>query len=96
MQPNTVHWTYDTYMLAKSTGGGWSRPAATVGSSSPPTTPSAMRWNATPANFVKAQGGKVVGGALSLPGDTDFSSFLLQAQASRAKVIGLANASAIR
>ena len=47
-----------------------SRPAATAGSSSPPTTPSAMRWNATPANFVKAQGGKVVGAsALSLPGD---------------------------
>ena len=39
--PNTVHWVYDTYMLANGT-------AATPGSSSPSTMPSAMRWSAIP------------------------------------------------
>jgi branched-chain amino acid transport system substrate-binding protein len=44
-------------------------------------------------NFVRAAGGRVVGNVRTpFPGTTDFSSFLLQAQASRAKVIGLANA----
>jgi branched-chain amino acid transport system substrate-binding protein len=44
-------------------------------------------------NFVKAQGGRVLGQVRTpFPGTTDFSSFLVQAQASRAKVIGLANA----
>ena len=44
-------------------------------------------------NFVRAAGGRVVGSVRTpFPGTTDFSSFLLQAQASRAKVIGLANA----
>jgi branched-chain amino acid transport system substrate-binding protein len=43
--------------------------------------------------FVRAAGGRVVGSVRTpFPGTTDFSSFLLQAQASRAKVIGLANA----
>jgi branched-chain amino acid transport system substrate-binding protein len=47
------------------------------------------------ANFVRAAGGRVVGQVRHpFPGTTDFSSFLIQAQASRAQVIGLANAGA--
>jgi branched-chain amino acid transport system substrate-binding protein len=43
--------------------------------------------------FIRAHGGRVLGGVRTpFPGNTDFSSFLVQAQASRAKVIGLANA----
>ena len=43
--------------------------------------------------FVRAEGGKVLGSvAYPFPGTTDFSSFLLQAQASGAKVLGLCNA----
>ena len=45
------------------------------------------------SDFVKAAGGQVLGQVRTpFPGTTDFSSFLVQAQASRAKVIGLANA----
>jgi branched-chain amino acid transport system substrate-binding protein len=92
--PNTVHWTYDTYMLAKSTG------AAVVKTGGD-------NWFFITADyafghalerdtgtFVKAAGGKVAGAVrYPFPATTDFSAFLLQAQASRANVIGLANAS---
>jgi branched-chain amino acid transport system substrate-binding protein len=47
--PNTVHWTYDTWqLLPTAPAARWSPMAATAGSSSPPTTPSAMRSSATP------------------------------------------------
>ncbi len=46
--PNTVHWTYDTWMLAHSTAGALVKPAATPGSSSPPIMLSATPSNATP------------------------------------------------
>ena len=67
-------------------------PAATPGSSSPPTTRSARRWSATPARPSPPSGGKVLGGVKHPLNNADFSSFLLQAQNSKAKVIGLANA----
>jgi branched-chain amino acid transport system substrate-binding protein len=91
--PNTIHWVFDTYCMAKSTG------AATVKSGGD-------TWyfvtadytfghslERDTAEFVKAAGGKVLGSARTpFPGTSDFSSFLVQAQASKAKVIGLANA----
>jgi branched-chain amino acid transport system substrate-binding protein len=47
--PNTVHWTYDTVALANGTGRRADQGRrATAGTSSPPTTPSATRWSATP------------------------------------------------
>ena len=49
------------------------------------------RWNATPPRSW-ANGGKVIGGVKHPLNTSDFSSFLLQAQASKAKIIGLANA----
>ena len=71
------------------------RRAATAGSSSPPTTPSAMRWSATPPTSCTGAAARCSAQVRTpFPGTTDFSSFLLQAQASRAKVIGLANAGA--
>ena len=51
-----------------------------------------MRWSATPSAVVTANGGKVLGGVKHPLNTSDFSSFLLQAQSSKAKVIGLANA----
>ncbi len=91
--PNTVHWVYDTHMLAKSTG------AATVragGDSWYFLTADYAFGHALErdtSKFINEAGGKVLGAARTpFPGTTDFSSFLLQAQASRAKVIGLANA----
>ncbi len=90
--PNTVHWTYDTYMLAHTTG----QALVKAGGDS---------WFFLTADYafgaalerdtsavVTANGGKVVGGVKHPLNTPDFSSFLLQAQASKAKIIGLANA----
>ena len=90
--PNTVHWTYDTYTLANGTG----KAVVKAGGDT---------WFFITADYafghalqrdttavVEANGGKVLG-SVNVPLNTpDFSSFLLQAQASKAKVIGLANA----
>jgi branched-chain amino acid transport system substrate-binding protein len=90
--PNTVHWTYDTWMLANGTGGAIVK---TGGDS----------WYFITADYafghalerdtaavVNKSGGKVLG-AVKVPlNNQDFSSFLLQAQQSKAKIIGLANA----
>jgi branched-chain amino acid transport system substrate-binding protein len=91
--PNTVHWVYDTYMLAKSTG------AATVragGDSWYFITADYAFGHALERDtsaFVRAANGRILGSARTpFPGTTDFSAFLVQAQASRAKVVGLANA----
>jgi branched-chain amino acid transport system substrate-binding protein len=90
--PNTVHWTYDTWMLANGTG---SAIVKTGGDS----------WFFLTADYafglalerdteavVLKGGGKVLGKVRHPLNAQDFSSFLLQAQASKAKVIGLANA----
>ena len=90
--PNTVHWIYDTWALANGTGsalvkqGGdtWFFLTADYAFGH------ALERD-TEAVVVKA-GGKVVGKVRHPFPGTDFSSFLLQAQASKAKVIGLANA----
>ena len=90
--PNTVHWAYDTYMLSTGTGkaivknGGdtWFFLTAdyTFGKTLEEET----------SNVIKNNGGKVLGAVRHPLGTADFSSFLLQAQASKAKIIGLANA----
>jgi branched-chain amino acid transport system substrate-binding protein len=90
--PNTVHWTYDTYALANTTGkaevqaGGktWFFLTADYAFGQ------ALERDTTAV--VTAAGGKVLGGVKHPLNTTDFSSFLLQAQASKAQVIGLANA----
>ena len=90
--PTTVHWTYDTYALAKSTatsilkegGKSWFFLTADYAFGH------ALQDDAT--KFVKAAGGTVVGSVNTPFPTSDFSSFLLQAQGSGAQVIGLANA----
>ena len=93
--PSTIHWSYDTYMLAHSTGGAM---VAAGGDS----------WYFVTADYVFGQqlqrdttafvtkaGGKVLGASpYPFPGTTDFSSFLISAQSSGAKVLGLCNAGA--
>jgi branched-chain amino acid transport system substrate-binding protein len=89
--PNTIHWVYDTYMLANSTGqalvkaGGdtWFFLTADYAFG-------AALERDTTAVVVKA-GGKVLGSVKHPLNTADFSSFLLQAQASKAKIIGMAN-----
>jgi len=90
--PNTVHWAYDTWMLANGTGtaitkqGGdtWFFITADYAFGQ------ALERDTTAA--VTKAGGKVLGGVRAPINNQDFSSFLLQAQSSKAKVIGLANA----
>jgi branched-chain amino acid transport system substrate-binding protein len=92
--PNTIHWTYDTWALANGTG---SAIVKTGGDS----------WFFLTADYafghalerdteavVLKNGGKVLGKVRHPFPSSDFSSFLLQAQASKAKIIGLANAGA--
>src|SRR5919206_4392913 len=92
--PNTVHWTYDTWSLANSTA----RAIIKTGGDT---------WFFLTADYafghalerdteavVLASGGKVLGKVRHPFPNADFSSFLLQAQASKAKIIGLANAGA--
>ena len=90
--PNTVHWTYDTWMLANGTGTAMTKAG---GDSWFFLTADYAFGHAlerdTSAAVVKA-GGKVLGAVRTPFPATDFSSFLLQAQQSKAKVIGLANA----
>ncbi|MBP0462987.1 ABC transporter substrate-binding protein [Roseomonas sp. PWR1] len=91
--PNTVHWTYDTYMLAKSTGGAMVRAGGDTWFFITADYAFGHALERDTGNFVRAAGGRVLGQVRTpFPGTTDFSSFLVQAQASRAKVIGLANA----
>src|SRR5262245_20236778 len=89
---NTVHWTYDTWALANGTG----RAIAATGGAS---------WFFITADYafghalerdtvavVEANGGKVLGRVRHPLSTNDFSSFLLQAQVSKAKIVALANA----
>jgi branched-chain amino acid transport system substrate-binding protein len=90
--PYTIHWAYDTVALAKGTGG------AVVKSGG-------KSWYFLTADYafgtalqndttavVKAAGGNVVGSVRHPLSASDFSSFLLQAQSSKAQILGLANA----
>src|SRR6516165_2746258 len=90
--PNSVHWTYDTWMLANSTGRSIVKTGGTTWFflTSDYAFGHALERDTTAV--VKANGGQVLGGVLHPLNTQDFSSFLLQAQASHAKIIGLANA----
>ena len=90
--PNTVHWTYDTWALANGTGSAMVKRGGDT-------------WYFLTADYafghalerdtsavVTKSGGKVLGSSRHPLSATDFSSFLLSAQSSKAKVIGLANA----
>jgi branched-chain amino acid transport system substrate-binding protein len=90
--PYTAHWTYDTYANAHAVGGAVVKNGGDT-------------WFFVTADYVfghsierdtsevvKAAGGKVLGSAKHPLNTADFSSLLVQAQASKAKIIGLANA----
>jgi branched-chain amino acid transport system substrate-binding protein len=93
--PNGIHWVYDTYALAKGTAMAMMKQGG------------ANSWFFLTADYafghaleqdtasvVKKNGGTVLGSVRAPLNTSDFSSFLLQAQASKAQVIGLANAGA--
>ena len=92
---NTIHWAYDTYMLAKSTGGAMVKAGGDTWFFITADYAFGAALQRDTTGFVTEAGGKVVGSIkYPFPGTTDFSSLLLQAQASGAKVLGIANAGA--
>ncbi len=91
--PNTIHWTYDTWMLARCTGGAMVQAGGDTWFFITADYAFGHALERDTTEFVRKAGGRVLGSVRTpFPGTTDFSSFLLQAQSSRAKVIGLANA----
>jgi branched-chain amino acid transport system substrate-binding protein len=90
--PNTIHWTYDTYMLAKGTGGAMVRAGGTTWFFITADYAFGHALERDTSEFVRQAGGQVLGAVRAPFPTTDFSSFLQQAQRSRARVIGLANA----
>jgi len=90
--PNTVHWTYDTYALANGTGGAMVKAGGDSWYFLTADYAFGHALERDTAAVVTKSGGKVLGAVRTPFPGTDFSSFLLQAQASKAKVIGLANA----
>ncbi len=90
--PNTVHWTYDTWQLANGTGGAMVRNGGDSWFFVTADYAFGHALERDTAAVVTAAGGTVVGSVRTPFPGTDFSSFLLQAQASGAKVVGLANA----
>ncbi len=92
--PNTVHWTYDTWMLAHGTGSAVVKNGGDSWFFLTADYAFGQALERDTSDVVKASGGKVLGSVKVPMGTSDYSSFLLQAQASKAKIIGLANAGA--
>lgn len=90
--PNTIHWTYDTYALANSTGTAITRAGGNTWFFITADYAFGLALERDTTAAVEKAGGKVLGHVRHPLNSSDFSSFLLQAQASGAKVIGFANA----
>jgi branched-chain amino acid transport system substrate-binding protein len=90
--PNTIHWAYDTYQLANGTGTALTKAGGDTWFFLTADYAFGTALERDTTNAVNAVGGKVLGSVRPPLNTADFSSFLLQAQTSKAKVIGLANA----
>jgi branched-chain amino acid transport system substrate-binding protein len=90
--PNTVHWLYDTWNLAHGTGSAIVKTGGKTWFFITADYAFGHALERDTSEVVVANGGKVLGAVRHPLGTQDFSSFLLQAQASKAQVIGLANA----
>ncbi|MGA0596779.1 ABC transporter substrate-binding protein [Enterovirga sp. CN4-39] len=90
--PNTIHWAYDTVQLANVTGGAMVRQGGNTWYFLTADYAFGHALERDTAAVVKKNGGQIIGSVKTPFPSQDFSSFLLQAQASKAKVIGLANA----
>jgi branched-chain amino acid transport system substrate-binding protein len=90
--PNTIHWTYDTWALANGTGRAIVQQGGDTWFFMTADYAFGHQLEADTTAVVRQLGGRVVGGVRTPLNAPDFSSFLLQAQSSRAKIIGLANA----
>jgi len=90
--PYGFHWAYDTHALAVGTGGALVEQGGDTWFFLTADYAFGYSLEEQTSNFVKSKGGQVVGSVRHPLATTDYSSFLLQAQSSGAKVIGLANA----
>jgi branched-chain amino acid transport system substrate-binding protein len=90
--PNTIHWTYDTWMLANGTGKAIVKTGGKTWFFITADYAFGAALERDTSEVVKKNGGTVLGGVKVPLATQDFSSFLLQAQASKAQIIGLANA----
>jgi branched-chain amino acid transport system substrate-binding protein len=90
--PTSVHWTYDTVALANGTGSAVVKAGGDTWFFITADYAFGHALERDTARVVEANGGKVLGKVRAPLNTPDFSSFLLQAQASKAKIIGLANA----
>jgi branched-chain amino acid transport system substrate-binding protein len=88
---NTIHWAYDTWMLANSTGKAMVKTGGDTWFFVTADYAFGYALERDTAAIVEANGGKVLGKVRHPLNTNDFASFLLQAQASKAKVVGLAN-----
>ena len=89
---NTIHWSYDTWMLANGTGKAMVKTGGDTWFFLTADYAFGKTLKADTEAVIIKNGGKVLGEVRHPLNTNDFSSFLLQAQASKAKVIGLANA----
>jgi branched-chain amino acid transport system substrate-binding protein len=90
--PNTIHWTYDTWMLANGTGNAIVKTGGDTWFFLTADYAFGLALERDTEAVVLKNGGKVLGKVRHPLNTQDFSSFLLQAQASKAKIVGLANA----
>jgi len=90
--PNTVSFTFDTYMLANGTGKALTKAGGDSWFFLTADYAFGHALERDTAGVVLANGGKVLGSVKHPLNTSDFSSFLLQAQSSKAKIVGLANA----
>ncbi len=90
--PYGIHWTFDTYALARGTGGALVKQGGDSWFFITADYAFGHALERDTSDAVKVAGGKVLGSVQAPLNTHDFSSFLLQAQASKAEVIGLANA----
>jgi branched-chain amino acid transport system substrate-binding protein len=91
-QPYGFHWAFDTHALAVGTGGALTEAGGDTWFFLTADYAFGYALEQDTGDIVKAKGGKVLGSVRHPLNSSDFSSFLLQAQSSKAKVVGLANA----
>ena len=93
--PNSMHWVFDTFMEAKSTGGAMVKAGGDTWYFITPNYAFGEATQRDTTKFVEAGGGKVLGSQLyPFPETTEFSAFLVKAQASGAKILGICGAGA--
>ena len=90
--PYTMHWAYDTTALAKGTGAAVVKQGGKTWYFLTADYAFGHQLQADTTKVVEANGGKIVGSVRAPLSASDFSSFLLQAQGSKAQILGLANA----